>query len=130
MEKFESPRQKKINSVLQKEIASLLLESIRSENISNLMISVTKVKVSPDLSSAKVYVSIFPNNNYLDHLRNLNSSRMRHDLSQRMKKQLSKIPQLSFYIDDSLDYIENIEKELKGGSNPFRKSTKQGRKLK
>ena len=124
MERFESQRQKKINSVLQKEIASLLLESIRSENISNLMISVTKVKVSPDLSSAKVYVSIFPNNNYLDHLRNLNSSRMRHDLSQRMKKQLSKIPQLSFYIDDSLDYIENIEKELKEGSNPFRKSTK------
>ena len=123
MERFESQRQKKINSVLQKEIASLLLESIRSENISNLMISVTKVKVSPDLSSAKVYVSIFPNNNYLDHLRNLNSSRMRHDLSQRMKK-LSKIPQLSFYIDDSLDYIENIEKELKAGSNPFRKSTK------
>ena len=124
MERFESQRQKKINSVLQKEIASLLLESIRSENISNLMISVTKVNVSPDLSSAKVYVSIFPNNNYLDHLRNLNSSRMRHDLSQRMKKQLSKIPQLSFYIDDSLDYIENIEKELKAGSNPFRKSTK------
>tara|TARA_B100000941_G_C28438562_1_gene518376 strand:- start:23 stop:397 length:375 start_codon:yes stop_codon:yes gene_type:complete len=124
MERYESPRQKKINSVLQKEIASLLLESIRSENISNLMISVTKVKVSPDLSSAKVYVSIFPNNNYLDHLRNLNSSRMRHDLSQRMKKQLSKIPQLTFYIDDSLNYIENIEKELKEGSNPFRKSTK------
>ena len=124
MERFESQRQKKINSVLQKEIASLLLESIRRENISNLMISVTKVKVSPDLSSAKVYVSIFPNNNYLDHLRNLNSSRMRHDLSQRMKKQLSKIPQLSFYVDDSLDYIENIEKELKAGSNPFRNSTK------
>lgn len=124
MERFESQRQKKINSVLQKEIASLLLESIRRENISNLMISVTKVKVSPDLSSAKVYVSIFPNNNYLDHLRNLNSSRMRHDLSQRMKKQLSKIPQLTFYIDDSLNYIENIEKELKAGSNPFRKSTK------
>ena len=124
MEKFESPRQKKINSVLQKEIASLLLESIRSENISNLMISVTKVKVSSDLSSAKVYVSIFPNDNYLDHLKNLNSSRMRHDLSQRMKKQLSKIPQLSFYIDDSLDYIENIEKELKEGNNPFRNSTK------
>ena len=130
MEKFKSPRQKKINSVLRKEIASLLLESIRSVNISELMISVTKVKVSPDLSSAKVYVSIFPNNNYLDHLRNLNSSRMRHDLSQRMKKQLSKIPQRSFYIDDSLDYIENIEKELKAGSTPFRKSTKQGGKLK
>ena len=124
MERFESPRQKKINSVLQREIASLLQQSIRSESKSNLMISVTKVKVSPDFSSAKVYVSIFPNNNYLDHLRNLNSSRMRHDLSQRMKKQISKIPQLGFYIDDSLDYIEKIEKELKAGTNPFKKSTK------
>ena len=126
MEKFESPRQKKINSVLRKEIASLLLESIRSVNISDLMISVSKVNVSADLSSAKVYVSIFPNSNYLDHVKNLNSnsSQMRHDLSQRMKRQLSKIPQLNFYIDDSLDYIENIEKELKAGSNPFRKSTK------
>ena len=93
MERFESPRQKKINSVLQKEIASLLQASIRSENISNLMISVTKVKVSPDLSSAKVYVSIFPNNNYLDHLRSLNSSRMRHDLSQKNEKTtISKYP--------------------------------------
>ena len=126
MEKFESPRQKKINSVLQREIASLLQQSIRSESKSNLMVSVTKVNVSPDLSSAKVFVSIFPNNNYIEHVKNLNtnSSRMRHDLSQRMKKQISKIPQLGFYIDDSLDYIEKIEKELKAGINPFKKSTK------
>ena len=126
MEKFESPRQKKINSVLQREIASLLQQSIRSESKSNLIVSVTKVNVSPDLSSAKVFVSIFPNNNYIDHVKNLNinSSRMRHDLSQRMKKQISKIPQLGFYVDDSLDYIEKIDKELKAGINPFKKSTK------
>ena len=124
MEKFQSPRQNKINSALQKEIAYLLQGIIRKENISNLMISVTKINVSPDLSSAKVYLSIFPNDNILDYLKSLNNNcnRIKHDLSQKMKNQLFKIPKLSFYIDDSLDYIEKIEKELKTGSNPFRES--------
>ena len=124
MEKFQSPRQNKINSALQKEIAYLLQGIIRKENISNLMISVTKINVSPDLSSAKVYLSIFPNDNILDYLNSLNNNckRIKHDLSQKMKNQLFKIPTLSFYIDDSLDYIEKIEKELKTGSNPFRES--------
>jgi len=124
MEKFQSPRQNKINSALQKEIAYLLQGIIRKENISNLMISVTKINVSPDLSSAKVYLSIFPNDNILGYLNSLNKNcnRIKHDLSQKMKNQLFKIPNLSFYIDDSLDYIEKIEKELKTGSNPFRDS--------
>ena len=124
MEKFQSPRQNKINSALQKELAYLLQSIIREENISNLMISVTKINVSPDLSSAKVYLSIFPNDNILDYLNSLNNNcnRIKHDLSQKMKNQLFKIPKLSFYIDDSLDYIEKIEKELKTGSNPFRDS--------
>ena len=124
MEKFQSPRQNKINSALQKEIAYLLQNIIRKENISNLMISVTKINVSPDLSSAKVYLSIFPNDNILDYLKSLNNNcnLIKHDLSQKMKNQLFKIPNLSFYIDDSLDYIEKIEKELKTGSNPFRDS--------
>ena len=124
MEKFQSPRQNKINSDLQKELAYLLQSIIREENISNLMISVTKINVSPDLSSAKVYLSIFPNDNILDYLNSLNNNcnRIKHDLSQKMKNQLFKIPKLSFYIDDSLDYIEKIEKELKTGSNPFKES--------
>lgn len=124
MEKFQSPRQNKINSALQKEIAYLLQGIIRKENIPNLMISVTKINVSPDLSSAKVYLSIFPNDNILYYLNSLNDNcnRIKHDLSQKMKNQLFKIPKLSFYIDDSLDYIEKIEKELKTGSNPFRES--------
>ena len=124
MEKFQSPRQNKINSALQKEIAYLLQGIIRKENISNLMISVTKINVSPDLSSAKVYLSIFPNDNILDYLNSLNKNcnRIKHHLSQKMKNQLFKRPKLSFYIDDSLDYIEKIEKELKTGSNPFRDS--------
>tara|TARA_B100000989_G_C19308610_1_gene371542 strand:+ start:14 stop:391 length:378 start_codon:yes stop_codon:yes gene_type:complete len=124
MEKFQSPRRKKINSALQKEIAYLLQGIIRKENITNLMISVTKINVSPDLSSAKVYLSIFPNDNIQDYLNSLNDNcnRIKHDLSQKMKNQLFKIPKLSFYIDDSLNYIEKIEKELKTGSNPLRES--------
>ena len=84
MDKFQSHRQNKINSALQKEIAYLLQNIIRKENISNLMISVTKINVSPDLSSAKVYLSIFPNDNILDYLNSLNNNckRIKHDLSQ------------------------------------------------
>ena len=61
MEKHETPRQKKIGTVLQQEIAALLQNAIRKGNVSNLMISVTKVNVTSDLSIAKVYLSIFPN---------------------------------------------------------------------
>jgi ribosome-binding factor A len=119
MEKHETPRQKKIGTVLQQEIAALLQNAIRKGNVSNLMISVTKVNVTSDLSIAKVYLSIFPNNLASSYFENLkeNKSQLRHDLSQKMKNQLRRIPELHFYLDDSLDYIEAIEKELDKGEN-------------
>ena len=122
MEKHETPRQKKIGTVLQQEIAALLQNAIRKGNVSNLMISVTKVSVTSDLSIAKVYLSIFPNNLASSYFENLkeNKSQLRHDLSQKMKKQLRRIPELHFYLDDSLDYIEAIEKELNKGENPIK----------
>ena len=121
MEKHETPRQKKIGTVLQQEIAALLQNAIRKGNVSNLMISVTKVNVTSDLSIAKVYLSIFPNNLASSYFENLkeNKSQLRHDLSQKMKNQLRRIPELHFYLDDSLDYIEAIEKELDKGENPI-----------
>ena len=105
MEKHETPRQKKIGTVLQQEIAALLQNAIRKGNVSNLMISVTKVNVTSDLSIAKVYLSIFPNNLASSYFENLkeNKSQLRHDLSQKMKNQLRLIPELHFYLDDSLD---------------------------
>ena len=123
MEKHETPRQKKIGTVLQQEIAALLQNAIRKGDISNLMISVTKVNVTSDLSIAKVYLSIFPNNLASSYFENLkeNKSQLRHDLSQKMKNQLRRIPELHFYLDDSLDYIEAIEKELNKGENPIKK---------
>jgi ribosome-binding factor A len=122
MEKQETPRQKKIGTVLQQEIAALLQNAIRKGNVSNLMISVTKVSVPSDLSIAKVYLSIFPNNQAATYFENLkeNKNQLRHDLSQKMKHQLRRIPELHFYLDDSLDYIEAIEKELKEGENPIK----------
>ena len=122
MEKHETPRQKKIGTVLQQEIAALLQTAIRKWNVSNLMISVTKVNVTSDLSIAKVYLSIFPNNLASSYFENLkeNKSQLRHDLSQKMKNQLRRIPELHFYLDDSLDYIEAIEKELNKGENPIK----------
>jgi len=122
MEKHETPRQKKIGTVLQQEIAALLQNAIRKGNVSNLMISVTNVNVTSDLSIAKVYLSIFPNNLASSYFENLkeNKSQLRHDLSQKMKNQLRRIPELHFYLDDSLDYIEAIEKELNKGENPIK----------
>ena len=122
MDKQETPRQKKINTVLQQEIAVLLQKAIRKGNVSNLMVSVTKVKVTSDLSLAKVYLSIFPNDKAVTLFEGLkeNGYQLRHDLSQIMKNQLRRIPELLFYLDDSLDYIEKIEQEIKAGGNPIK----------
>ena len=122
MDKQETPRQKKINTVLQQEIAVLLQKAIRKGNVSNLMVSVTKVQVTSDLTLAKVYLSIFPNDKALTLFEGLKENRyqLRHDLSQIMKNQLRRIPELSFYLDDSLDYIEKIEQEIKAGGNPIK----------
>jgi len=122
MDKQETPRQKKINKVLQQEVAMLLQGAIRQENVSNLMISVTKVHVTSDLTSAKIYLSIFPTQDAQRHFEVLkeNKFQLRHDLSQRMKNQLRRVPDLQFFLDDSLDYIESIDNELKKGENPIK----------
>ena len=113
---------KKINTVLQQEIATLLQGAIRQQKVSNLMISVTKVHVTADLTSAKIYLSIFPTQEKQSHFESQkkNGFKLRHDLSQRMKNHLRRIPELQFFLDDSLDYIESIDNELKQGENPIK----------
>ena len=121
MDKQETPRQQKINTVLQQEVATLLQLAIRAGSIKNLLVSVTKVHVTSDLSIAKIYLSIFPVKDAIHYVSTLkeNSYQLRHDLAQRMKNQLRRIPDLQFYLDDSLDYIEGIDHELKKGTNPL-----------
>ena len=118
----ETPRQMKINTVIQHEIAYLIQDAIRKSSVPNLMVSVTKVKVVPDISMAKVYVSIFPKDKVDMYIENLktNKNQLRHDLSQKLKSQLRKVPELNFYLDESLDYIEKIDKELTNGENPLK----------
>ena len=119
---MNSERQKKVCSLLQKEISMIFQKAIRFSDSSNKLVSVTKVKVSPDLSIAKVYVSIYPPKNKDEWMRGLreNSSHVKHSLSQRLKNELRVIPNLTFYLDDSLDYIEKIESSLKEGENPIK----------
>ena len=86
-----------------------------------IIISVTKVKVTVDLSIAKVNLSIFPidkREELLEGIRS-NSTLIKHELAQRTKHQLRRMPRLEFFIDDSLEYIDNIDRSLKGLDNPI-----------
>ena len=80
-----------------------------------VLISVSTVRVSPDLSIAKAYLSIFPSDKSQEILENINrhAKDIRHEISQRVRYQLRRMPNLVFYIDDSLDYLEKIDSLLK-----------------
>lgn len=110
---MESTRQKKVARLLQKEMAEILRQKT-TELARGKMLTVTTVRVSPDLSLAKVYVSIFPsddNKKTLDHIID-NTPRIRNELGNKVRNQLRIIPEIAFYLDDSLDYIDNIDSLL------------------
>ena len=110
---MEPTRQSKISRLLQKDLSDIFLNETRKTH--GVLISVSVVRVSPDLSVAKVYLSIFPSEKaqeILDSIR-LNARNIRYELAQRIRFQLRKTPELSFFLDDSLDYIENIDMLLK-----------------
>lgn len=107
-------RQEKIAELIQQELSIIFQKEAR--NFCNgAMVSVTIVRVAPDLSTAKIYLSIFGSKDKQAVLENItvNKSKVKHALSQIIKKQLRKTPDLSFYIDDSLDYAMEIEQLLK-----------------
>ena len=118
---METNRQKKIGGVIQKDLVDILQGEIRKNGISNLVISVSKVTVTTDLGVARVYLSVFPQEKASEILESIKSNMylIKHDLSQRVRLQLRKVPNLSFYIDDSLDYIEKIDTALTGKENPI-----------
>ncbi len=110
---MESTRQKKVSRLLQKELGNIFQK--KTNELGGKMITVTTVRISPDLSVAKVYLSIFPKKNHgeesLEHIRNM-TPQIRNELGKIVRNQLRIVPELIFYIDDSLDYIENIENLL------------------
>jgi ribosome-binding factor A len=111
---MESTRQKKVSRLIQKELADIFLK-IGNEFAHGKLVSITRVRVSPDLSFAKVYISIFPATNQNETLKAIedHSSKIRFELGQKVRSQLRIVPEIAFHIDDSLDYIDKIDKLLK-----------------
>ncbi len=122
---MESNRQKKVAGVLQQDLAAVLQNALRSSGNSGMIVSVSKVKVPTDLSIAKVYISVFPNDQAQKMLEEIETvkHRIRHEISQLTRHQLRRMPELQFYIDDSLEYIDGINRSLKGGDNPIEDPT-------
>ena len=118
---METQRQKKIAGVLQKDLADILQRAATDRGLKGTLISVSKVSVTTDLSIAKAHISIFPTSKAAEVLNNIKETQpaIRHELARRTRNQLRRMPELNFYLDDSLDYIDKIEQSLKGGEDPI-----------
>jgi ribosome-binding factor A len=110
---MQETRQNKIARLLQKELSLIFQQQTRATH--GVMISVTRTKISPDLSICTAYLSVFPSEKGEEILANINANnkQIRYDLGTRVRNQLRIIPELRFFIDDSLDYIEHIDELLK-----------------
>ncbi|MDE5810835.1 MAG: 30S ribosome-binding factor RbfA [Muribaculaceae bacterium] len=118
---METTRQAKIARLLQKELSEIFRKQTAKTN--GTLVSVSSVRVSPDLSIARAYLSVFPSGKAQEIMDNINRSAktIRYELAQKVRFQLRKTPELSFYLDDSLDYIENIDNLL--GKKPGEDAT-------
>ena len=91
---METTRQNKISRLIQKELSEIFL--LQTKSMNGVLVSVSAVRISPDMSIARVYLSVF-----------------RYELGTRVRHQLRIIPELKFFVDDSLDYAERIDELLK-----------------
>lgn len=128
----ESQRQKKIGSVLQRDLVDILQGAATQGGMRGVIISVSKVKVTVDLSVAKVYLSIFPNTKAKELVEGIRSNQpfIKHELAKRTKNQLRRMPELHFFIDDSLEHIDKIEQSLKGKDDPINNPDLLGKRKK
>lgn len=108
-----STRQNKVARLIQKDLSEIFQRNI-GQILPGRLITVTTVRISPDLSKAKTYISIFPSPNKEEDLKaiRIKTNFLRNELAIRVKNQMKNIPELSFFIDDSLDYVQNIEDKL------------------
>ncbi len=110
---MESTRQQKVARLIQKDLGDIF-QRMGNTLSQGKMITITTVRVSPDLALAKIYLSIFPSNQnkeMLVHIQNHTKS-IRNELGIRIKHQLRIVPELAFFIDDSLDYVQHIDELL------------------
>jgi ribosome-binding factor A len=111
---METKRQQKVARQIQKDLSEIFTGATR-EITQNKMITVTVVRMSPDLSLAKVYLSVFPSDNSGKFIENLQHyvKHLRLELGRKVRHQLRIVPEIAFFIDDSLDYAEHIDELLK-----------------
>ena len=110
---METTRQQKISRMLQKELGEIFL--LYARELQGTLITVTAVRISPDLGVANTHLSIFPSDKSNAVLAKVleDRSAIRNDLGKRVRHQLRIVPALNFHVDDSLDYLENIDNLLK-----------------
>ena len=106
---METTRQNKIARLLQKELSDIFL--LQTKSMPGILISVSAVRISPDMSVARAYLSIFPSEKSEEIVKNINGNMksIRFELGTRVRHQLRIIPELKFFVDDSLDYLERID---------------------
>ena len=111
---MESNRQKKVARLIQKDLSEIFLLKSK-DHYQGIMITITHVLISKDLSVAKVYLSIFPDANKQNLFNEINVQKniIKHELSFKMKHQMRKTPDLLFFLDNSLDHYETINNLLK-----------------
>lgn len=111
----ETNRQRKIAGVLQKDLVDVLQKAAQ-DGMKGVIISVSKVSVTSDLGVAKVYLSIFPSEKRDEIIKGVQSNTplIRHEMAKRTKNQLRRMPELLFFGDDTLDYLEEIDNSLQG----------------
>lgn len=109
---METTRQQKIQRLLQKELADIFQR--QTAQMRGTLVSVSAVRISPDLSVMRGYLSVFPSERATEIINNINqqTTQLRYELGQRVRHQLRIIPELKFFQDDSLDYLENIDRLL------------------
>ncbi len=107
-------RQNKVARLIQKDLSDMF-QKFAHDWLPGIIISVPTVRISPDLEYAKVYLSIFPPEKGQEVLEQLNGiiKEIRYQLGQRVRNQLRKVPEITLFIDDSLDYIDKIDNLLK-----------------
>lgn len=110
---METTRQNKISRLIQKELSEIFL--LQTKSMNGVLVSVSAVRISPDMSIARVYLSVFPSERSQEIVKNINDNMksIRYELGTRVRHQLRIIPVLKFFVDDSLDYAERIDELLK-----------------
>jgi len=110
---MNNTRLQRMARLIQKDLSEIFL--LQTKQTPGIMVSVTQVQMSPDLSLSKAYLSIYPSEKGKEIMENIHANKksIRYELGERIGKQIRRIPELAFFLDDSIDYLENIDNLLK-----------------